>query len=167
MSPTLAPETPLAVAWSLDSGVAALIIEPWTEDLADAEKSAILAAKRVRIFIDNRAHPSRSVAKRVNVDHYPLPTLRWCVSLATSMLPSLFDCRKSSRSEELEVLLQKFDTRNNEDEFCVIHVLTDSPSDVDNFPIGRRDYVPFRAMTSPSAVDEKTDRITGDSAKTN
>jgi hypothetical protein len=167
MTTRLVPDTRPAIAWSLDSGIAALILEPWTRDLADAEKRAILAAKRVRIFIDNRAHPSRSVGERVNVEQYPLATLRWSVDLATSILPGVFDCRKASRSEELEALLQKFDTPDVEDEFCVIHLLADSHSDVDNLPVGRRDYEPFCAMTSPSAANEKTDQITGDPAKTN
>ena len=146
------PEAPLpANAWSIDSGVAALIVEPGTRDLAQAEERAILGAKRVRIFIDNRVGPSRRVPERVKFEHYPLATLHWGVALATSILPSLFDCRKASRSEELEALLQKFDTPDSHDEFCVMHLLTDNPSDVENFPVGRRPYLPFRPVAVRSA----------------
>ena len=135
-----------ANAWSIDSGVAVLIVEPRTGDVAQAEQRAFLGAKRFRIFVDNRvaASPSRPVPDPNKFEHYPLATLHWCVALATSILPSVFDCRKSSRSEELEALLQKFDTPDKEDEFCVMHLLTDDPSDVDNFPAGHRAYVPFR-----------------------
>jgi hypothetical protein len=124
------PETLPANAWSIDSGVAALIVEPWTRDVAQAEKRAILGAKRVRIFVDDRVGPglSRPKPEPIKFEHYPLATLRWCATLATSILPSVFDCRKSSRSEELEALLQKFDTPDKEDEFCIMHLLTDSLS---------------------------------------
>ena len=143
----LVPDARPAIAWSVDAGVAALIVEPWTRELPDAEKRAILTAKRVRIFVDDRVHPSRSARERPRIEHYPLETLRWCVDLATSILPGVFDCRKPSRSEELEALIKKFDAPDNEDEFCVIHLLSDNPSDVDNFPIGRRDYEPLSSKT--------------------
>jgi hypothetical protein len=151
MMPQHVPETLPANAWSVDSGVAALIVEPWTQDLAQAEKRAILGARRVRIFIDNRVSPSRSIPVPLKAEHYPLRTIRWCVTLATTIVPSLFDCRKSSRSEDIEALLQKFDTPDNEQEFCVIHLLTDNPSDVENLPTMYRDYIPFRAATARSA----------------
>jgi hypothetical protein len=150
MTPQPVPDTRPANAWSIDSGVAALLVEPWTRDLADAEKRAILGAKRMRIFVDDRVGPGRSrpVPEPIMFEHYPLATLNWCVALATSILPGVFDCRKPSRSKDIEALLQKFDTPDNEDEFCVIRLLTDNPSDVDNFPVGRRPYVPFRATAS-------------------
>jgi hypothetical protein len=154
MSARILPNTLPANAWSIDSGVAALIIEPWTRDLSHAEKRAICGAKRVRIFVDNRAEASlsRPVPEPIKFEHYPLGTLRWCVALATSILPSVFDCRKSTRSEDLEALLQKFDTPDNVEEFCVLHVLADNPSDVENFRSRHRDYVPFRAATARSAA---------------
>jgi len=137
------PDKLPANAWSIDSGVAALIVEPWTRDLAQAEKRAICSAKRVRIFIDSR--PSRPVSEPLKFEHYPVATLRWCVALATSILPGVFDCRKPSRTEDIEALLQKFDTPDIEDEFCVIHVLGDDATGIDNCRGAYRDYVPFRA----------------------
>jgi hypothetical protein len=141
------PDTLPANAWSIDSGVAALIVEPWTRDLAQAEKHAIRSAKRVRIFIDNRvaASGSRPVPEALKFEHYPIATLRWCVALATSILPGVFDCRKPSRAEDIEALLQKFDTPDIEDEFCVIHVLGDDATGIDTCRRAYRDYVPFRA----------------------
>jgi hypothetical protein len=132
-----------ANAWSIDSGVAALIVEPWTRDLSSAERREICGAKRVRIFIDNR--PSRPALEPLKFEHYPIATLRWCVALATSILPGVFDFRKPSRTEDIEALLRKFDIPDDADEFCIIRVLADDASGIDNCRAMYRDYVPFRA----------------------
>jgi hypothetical protein len=148
MSPL--PDLLPANAWSIDSGVAALVVEPWTRDLTQAEKRAICGAKRVRIFIDHR--PSRPVPEPLKFEHYPIATLRWCVALATSVRPGVFDCRKPSRAEDIEALLQKFDTPDNEDEFCVIRVLGDDASGIDECRGIYRDYVPFRPKIDEGKV---------------
>ncbi len=150
MSPI--PEALPANAWSVDSGVAALIVEPWTRDLARAEKRAICGAKRVRIFVDNRVAASRSRPVPLKFEDYPVETLRWCVALATSILPGVFDCRKPSRAEDIEALLKKFDTPDIEDEFCVIRVLGDDASGIDDCRGIYRDYVPFRPKIDEGKV---------------
>jgi hypothetical protein len=153
MTPRLVSDTLPANALSIDSGVAALIIEPCTRELTDAEKLAIRGAKRVRIFIDNRveASLSRPVTEPIKIEHYPPATLRWCVALATSVLIGVFDCRKPSRAEDVEALLKKFDTPDIEDEYCVIRMLTDSPYDVADYLSMHRPYVPFRVEPALSA----------------
>src|ERR1700736_3456044 len=101
MTPGWVPNTLPANALSFDAGVAALILEPFTRELTEAEKTAIRGANRFRIFVDNRvaANLSRTVKAPIKVEDYPPATLRWCVSIATSVLVGVFDCRKPSREE--------------------------------------------------------------------
>jgi hypothetical protein len=155
MKPHLVSEALPANALSIDSGVAVLVIEPFTRELTDAEKHAIQGEKRVRIFIDNRvdASLSRPVADPIKIEHYPPATLRWCVALATSILVGVFDCRRPSRAEEVEALLRKFDTPDIEDEFCVIRLLTDSPFDFADYLSMHRPYIPFRIEPATSAEE--------------
>jgi hypothetical protein len=156
MTPRLVATTLPANALSIDAGVAALVVEPFTRELIEAEKTAILGASRVRIFVDNRvgANLSRTVKAPIKFEDYPPATLRWCVSIATSILVGVFDCRKPSREEDVEALLQKFDTSEIEDEFCVMRVLTDAPFDLADYVGLHRPYVPFQVMSTPSATAE-------------
>ncbi|MBN8991619.1 MAG: hypothetical protein J0H42_25555 [Rhizobiales bacterium] len=169
MTPHPVQDARPANALSIDEGVAALVVEPFTRELTEAEKAAIRGAKRVRIFVDNRvaANLSRTVKAPIKIVDYPPDTLRWCVSIATSILVGVFDCRKPSREDDVEALLRKFDTPEIEDEFCVMRVLTDAPFDVGDYVAMHRPYVPFKVVTSPTAANETTDQIMGDIARSN
>jgi hypothetical protein len=169
MTSRLVPNILPANALSIDAGVAALIIEPFTRELTEAEKVAIRGANRVRIFVDNRvaANLSRTVKAPIKIEDYPPATLRWCISIASSILVGVFDRRTPSREGDVEALLRKFDTPEIEDEFCVMRVLTDDPFGIGNYVAMHRPHVPFRLIVSPSAANQQTDQITGDSAKAN
>lgn len=148
------PANPL----SIEAGVANLIFEPFTRELTDAEKIAIRGAKRVRIFIDNRvaANLSRPVSAPIAIEDYPKDTLRWCISISSSILVGVFDCRLPNSAEDVEALLSKFDTREMEDKFCVIRILTDSPFGWANYLERHRPYVPFLIEAAPSVkLDDK------------
>ena len=148
------PSNPL----SIEAGVASLTLEPFTRELTDGEKTAIRSAKRVRIFIDNRvaAILSRPLKAPIQIEHYPPNTLRWCISIATSIMVGVFDCRKPTSEKDVEALLSKFDNQEAEEKFCVIRILTDGPFSWANYLGRHRPYVPFQIEAAPSVgLDEK------------
>jgi hypothetical protein len=156
-APPLVPSTLPANALSIENGVAALIIEPFTRELTEAERAAILEAKRVRIFIDHRADAnlSRPVGASIKIEDYPADTLRFCIQHATRICMAAVDPRKKSTADEIEALLSKFDGKDLEDERVVIRIVTDSPFEVADYMGMHRPYVPFQLASSRSARTEQ------------
>jgi hypothetical protein len=149
-----APQAALpASAVSIADNLAVVVLEPHARDLTKAEKTAILAAKRIRVFIDGRAtaNLSRPLSAPIQLSHYPADTLRFCVEHATLICVGVVDCRKESSADEIESLLRQFDGKDVEDSRFVIRMLTDAPFDVGDYISLHRPYVPFRVASPADA----------------
>jgi hypothetical protein len=150
-----APQAPLpANAVSIAEDLAVVVLEPHTRELTEAEKAAILAAQRIRVFIDGRAtaNLSRPASAPPHISDYPADTLRFCVQHATLICVGVVDCRNESSADEIESLLRQFDGKDVEDSHFVIRMLTDAPFDVGDYISLHRPYVPFR-VASPHCTE--------------
>jgi hypothetical protein len=146
---TLENELP-ANALSIADNVAVLVLEPFTRELTEAEKVNILAAERVRVFVDSRvaAKLSRPVLAPIQLSDYPADTLKFCVDHADYIGVGVIDCSEASPPDEIEALLAQFDGRDVYDRRFVIRVLSDSPFDLGDYLSINRPSVPFR-LASP------------------
>jgi hypothetical protein len=118
------PANPVSIA----DGLAAVTISPFTRDLTKAEKAAILAADRQRIYVCacGDADPSRAGAP-VKLSDYPRATLKWCVQHASLICYGLIECRHPSE-KDVEALLSKFDRDDVADHRFVIRLIVDARS---------------------------------------
>ena len=115
------PQAPLPPnAVSIADELAVVVLEPHTLELTEAEKTAILAAKRIRGFIDGRAtaNLSRPVSAPTQISDYPADTLRFCLQHASLVCVGVVDCREDSTAGEIESLLRQFDGKDIEDMLC-------------------------------------------------
>ncbi|KJC37502.1 hypothetical protein UB31_35385 [Bradyrhizobium sp. LTSP849] len=154
------PHVPLpAIALSIDEGIAMITLEPHVRELTAAEKKAILAANRIRVFIDARVAGNLSgpLPDPIKLSDYPADTLRFCVQHTTLVCVGVVDCRKEHSAEEIESLLRQFDGKHVEDSRFVIRMLTDAPYDVGDYISRHRPYVPFRVASPHYTETEESD----------
>jgi hypothetical protein len=153
------PHAPLpATVVSIADDLAAVILEPHARELTEAEKTAILAANRVQVFLDARAtaNLSRPLSAPFQLSDYPADTLRFCVDHATLICVGICDCRNDASADEIELLLRQFDGKEVEDSRFVIRMLTGAPFDVGDYISLHRPHVPFR-VASPVRAEEEMD----------
>jgi hypothetical protein len=144
------PRAPLpAIALSITEEVATITLEPRVRELTAAEKKAVLAVNRTRVFIDSRAAANLSspLPDPIKISDYPADTLRFCFQHATLVLIGVVDCRRDHSADEIESLLRQFDGSDVEDSHFVIRMLTDAPFDVGDYISLHRPYVPFRVAS--------------------
>jgi hypothetical protein len=154
------PHAPLpAIALSIDEGIATITFQPHVRELTGAEKKAILAANRIRVFIDARVAGNLSgpLPEPIKLSDYPADTLRFCVQHATLVCVGVVDCRKEHSAEEIESLLRQFDGKDVEDSRFVIRMLTDAPYDVGDYISRHRPYVPLRVASPHYTEAEESD----------
>ncbi|OSI69928.1 hypothetical protein [Bradyrhizobium canariense] len=154
------PHAPLpAIALSIAEGIATITLEPHVRELTASEKKAVLAANRIRVFIDGRVagNLSRKPPAPIKLSDYPADTLRFCFQHATLVCVGVVDCRKEQSADDVESLLRRFDGKDVEDSRFVIRMLTDAPYDVGDYISRHRPYVPFR-IASP----HYTETVEGD-----
>ena len=130
MTPRRAPDTLPANPVSIADGLAAVTISPFTRDLTKAEKAAILAADRQRIYVCacGDAEPSRPGAP-VKLSDYPVATLKWCVQHASLICYGLIEARHPSE-KDIEALLSLFDRDDVADHRFVVRLIVDASSGV-------------------------------------
>jgi len=116
-----------AIAVSIADGVASVTLEPDTAELSADMKAAILAAGRVRVFIDARGDaPSNAMARPVRAADYPSETLALLIRRATLVGVMVPDCTKPDTAADIEAGLKTFD-QEAENSPWVVRVVTDSP----------------------------------------
>jgi hypothetical protein len=144
-----------ANALSITDNVAVLVLEPFTRELTEAEKADILAAERVRVFVDSRvdANLSRPVSAPIKLTDYPADTMKFCVDNADYVGVGVLDCSKASLPEEIESIMAQFDSRDVDDRRFVIRVLSDSPFDLGDYLSIHRPSVPF-GLASPNYAED-------------
>jgi hypothetical protein len=147
-----------ANALSITENMAVVVLEPFTRDLTEAEKLAILAAERVRVFVDSRidANLSRPVSAPIKMTDYPTNTLRFFVDHADHICIGVVDHSRKSCPNEIEALLAQFDGKGIEDCRFVIRMLTDSPFDLGDYVALSRPSVPLR-VASPRYMEDTAD----------
>jgi hypothetical protein len=147
-----------ANALSITENMAVLVLEPFTRGLTEAEKVAILAAERVRVFVDSRvdANLSRPVSAPIKINDYPSDTLRFFVDHADHICVGVVDHSRKSCPNEIEALLAQFDGEDTEDCRFVIRVLTDSPFELGDYFALHRPSVTLR-VASPHHAEDTAD----------
>ena len=127
--PALLPANPVSIA----DGLAAVTISPFTRDLTEAERAAILAAGRQRIFLYDVIGAAPSVRSDVPVkfSDYPFDTMTWCVDHAS--LICLGTLENANPSEvDVEALLSHFDTDEVAEHRFVIRIVADARVDIED-----------------------------------
>jgi hypothetical protein len=124
-----APESLPAIAVSIDDGIATVILEPHTAELGKQAKAALLAAERVRIFIDARTNANlpRPGSGPVKATDYPPHTLAFLVSHADLICAMTVDSPEGASPDKIEKMFAAFD--GDEVESCrwAIRLFTDAP----------------------------------------
>src|SRR5258707_354546 len=110
--PPMAPVGLPPVAVTIEEGVATVLLEAHTRELSEEAKAALLAAERVRIFIDARtgAKFSRPVSGPVKATDYPPDTLALLVQHADLICALVVDCPEDARPDEIEKIFAAFDS---------------------------------------------------------
>jgi hypothetical protein len=123
----LLPANPVSIA----DGLAAVTISPFTRNLTEAERTAILAADRQRIFVHDviGAAPSMHLGVPVKFSDYPFDTMGWCMDHASLICIGLVECSNPSEMD-VEALLSQFDRDDVADHRFVIRVIFDARSGV-------------------------------------
>jgi hypothetical protein len=147
-----------ANAVSIADGLAAIILEPHTRELTEAEKAAVIRAERVRVFIDARADAplSRPLLGPVKIADYPPKSLLFCIQNADLICVGVVAGRTESSSDEIESLLSQFDGKDIEDCKFVIRLVTDAPFELGDYISLHRPTVPFR-VASPGYAETEQD----------
>ena len=129
-SPPLAPALLPAIAVSIADGIATVILEPHTAEMSEEAKAALLAADRVRVFIDARtnAHLSRLAFGPVKATDYPADTLAFLVHHADLICAKVVDCPDNAPPDEIEKIFAAFDSEEVEDCRWAIRLFMDEPS---------------------------------------
>jgi hypothetical protein len=110
---------------SIADGVAAVTISPFTRDLTEAERTAILAADRQRIFICARDEAPFA--------DYPIATLEWCVQHASLICLGTLGHGDTSE-KDVEALLSQFDRDDVSEHRFVIRLVVDARFDIAEHP---------------------------------
>jgi hypothetical protein len=132
-SPPPAPTLLPPVAVSIADGVAAVTISPFTRDLTDAERAAILAADRQRIFIRawGDAKPTASPA-HIKFSDYPSDTIKWCIDHASLICVGVLNECQNPSETDVEALLSHFDRDDVAEHRFVIRLIVDAQAGVTN-----------------------------------
>jgi hypothetical protein len=132
-SPHLVPNSLPANPVSIADGLAAVTISPFTRDLTEAERTAILAADRQRIFVRACGFCSCSLTTGsfapVKFSDYPFDTMSWCIAHSSLLCVGLVECSNPSE-KDVEALLSQFDSDDVADHRFVIRVILDARSGV-------------------------------------
>jgi hypothetical protein len=131
-SPTVGSELLPANPVSIADGVAAVTISAFTRDLTEAERTAILAADRQRIFVRacGEAEPSRGLSTvHVKLSDYPAGTINWCVDHASLICVGLISSQNASE-QDVENLLSQFDRDDVAEHRFVVRLIADARSGV-------------------------------------
>ena len=156
-SPSSVVPVPLpAPAVSIADGVATITLEPHTAELNADTTAAIVAADRVRVFIDARSDAPFSKATAggmVKTADYPQETLAFLISHATLVCVMVLDCSKPDAARDVEATQAIFDTRATEDAPWVVRLYTDSPWDWGDF-ITKHRPVGAHCLASPIYEEE-------------
>jgi hypothetical protein len=142
---------PLALnAVSIADGVAAVTISPFTHDLTQAERTAILAADRQRVFICARDGAPFS--------GYPTETLKWCIRHASLICLGALE-HGSTSEKDVEALLSQFDRDDVSEHRFVIRVIVDARFDIAEYPWFQRPHdAPLIIRSRKRATVNKTSR---------
>jgi hypothetical protein len=121
-------------AVSIADGVAAVTISPFTRELNEAEKAAILAANRQRVFVRAWSDADQSrPGLPVQFSDYPPDTMRWCVDHASLICFGALE-RESRSNEDIETLLSQFDTDEVAEQRFVLRLVVEPSFDISNCP---------------------------------
>jgi hypothetical protein len=144
-----------APAASIADGIATVTLEPHTAELREDTKAAIMAADRVRVFIDARSDApfSKAMATPVTTADYPQETLAFLISHATLVCVMVLDCSKPDAAGDVEATQAIFDTRATENAPWVVRLYTDSPWDWGDF-ITKHRPVGAHCLASPIYEEE-------------
>jgi hypothetical protein len=120
---------PLPVAVSIADGIATVILEPHAAEISEETRSALLAAERVRIFIDSRSNAkfSKPVSRPVDAADYPPDTLRFLVHHADLICAMAVTCPEDASPDEIEKMFAAFDSEEVEDCRWAIRLFADAP----------------------------------------
>jgi hypothetical protein len=132
-----APESLPANHVSIADGLAAVTLSPFARDLTKAEKAAILAVDRQRIFI------CADAGAPFNLSDYPTKTLRWCSKHASLICMGALG-RENTSEKDIEGLLSHFDTDEVAEHRFVIRLIVDARFDVSDYP-----WLQRPSMTAP------------------
>ena len=134
-SPTVAQQPLPPNAVSIADGIAAVTLSPFTRDLTAAERIAILAADRQRIFVYDVIGAAPSVRSDVPVkfSDYPFDTMTWCVDHASLICLGALENANTSEND-VEALLSHFDTDEVAEHRFVVRVIVDARVDIEDCP---------------------------------
>jgi hypothetical protein len=141
-SPTVAHELLPPNAVSIADGVAAVTLSPFARDLTEAERTAILAADRQRIFVCacGDAELSRPGVP-VKFSDYPANTMNWCIEHASLICLGALE-RGNTSEKHVESLLSQFDTDEVAEHRFVIRVIVDASFDIAECPWLQKPHEP-------------------------
>jgi hypothetical protein len=146
-SPTVAQKPLLPNAVSIADGLAAVTLSSFTRDLTKAEKAAILAADRQRVFIlaCGDAKPTASAPIKIKLSDYPSDTIEWCIDHASLICIGILDQCQNPSETDVEALLSHFDRDEVAEHRFVIRLIVDARSGVADdvwlqrpWPVGRK-----------------------------
>lgn len=142
-SPTVAHELLPPNAVSIADGLAAVTINPFTRDLTEAERIAILAADRQRVFVYDVIGDAPTVRPGVPVkfSDYPFNTMSWCVDHASLICLGALESANTSE-KDVEALLSQFDTDEVAEHRFVIRVIVDASFDIAECPWLQKPHEP-------------------------
>jgi hypothetical protein len=128
MQPAENTASPPAVAVSIEDGVATVLLEPFTAEMTAETKGALLAADRVRVFIDaSIATNTRPGFGPVKSTDYPADTLGFLISNANLICGMVSDCGPGASLAEIEKMFARFDSEEVENSRWAIRLFTDEP----------------------------------------
>ena len=106
-----------------------MILEPHAAEISEETKSALLAAERVRIFIDSRSNAklSKSISGPIYVDDYPPETLKFLVHHADLICAMAVTCPEDATPDDVEDMFAAFDGEEVEVSRWAIRLFTDAP----------------------------------------